>query len=78
MPHQDSVSLHHEVQFGDEIGISAVAVKHIVLGTTWLIDVPECLSGEVFHRAVVLFPLKADSYILIHVFSDIEYLKVDN
>ena len=78
MAHQDTVSLHHEVQFGDEIGIAAVAVKHIVLGTTWLIDVPECLPGEVFHRAVVLFPLKADSYILIHDFSDIEYLKVDN
>ena len=51
--HDASVLLHHQIELGDEIGIAAVLVEHVMLGATRTIDVPESLTGKVLHLTVI-------------------------
>ena len=49
-----------KVQEGNEIRVISVTVKHIMLRTSWSVYVPERLSYQVFHLAILFLPLIAD------------------
>ena len=52
--HDAPVLLHHQVEFGDKVGIISKLVEDEVLGASRAINVPESLAGEVFHLAVIM------------------------
>lgn len=47
------VLLHHEFEFGDEVGIVPVAVEDVMLGATRAVDVPERFPRQFFYRGPV-------------------------
>jgi hypothetical protein len=49
-----AILFHHQVLFGDKVGIAAVLVEHVMLGATRTIDIPKSLTGEVLHLTVIL------------------------
>ena len=53
MAYYAAVLFHHKVEFGNEIGIFAVLIEHIMLMAARAIHVPKCFAGEVFHLAIV-------------------------
>ena len=63
---EPAIGFHHKVQFRDEGGILPQAMQDIVLQAAGPIDVPECLTDEVFHLVIFSLPLVADDISIVH------------
>ena len=62
--HYLAVQFQNEGKLGNEVGMASHSVYEIMLVCARLVDVPERLSGQLLHRAIVLFGFKADGYIV--------------
>ena len=51
---------HHQVELGNEVGVVAVLVEHVVFGAAGTVYVPECFAGEVLYFAVVVGGFQSD------------------
>ena len=47
------VFLHHKVQLWDEVGIRPILIEHVMLSASRTIDVPECLTRQVFYLTII-------------------------
>jgi hypothetical protein len=47
--------LHYKVELWDEVGACSILIEHVMLCASWTIDVPECLTREVLHLAIIFW-----------------------